>query len=66
VNVQYRNIAELYSVEEGDNGDLYLCVVTGGMAMSVSKVRMDAEMVAQFTADPEGLMPWVRLARRSS
>lgn len=66
MNARYRNLAELYSVEVGDDGDLWLHVVAGGMAMFVSKVKMDAEMVAQFTADPEGLMPWVRVARRSS
>jgi hypothetical protein len=66
MNGQYRNLAELYSVEVGDDGDLYLRVLTGGMAMFVSTIKMDAEMVAQFAADPEGLMPWVRAARRSS
>jgi hypothetical protein len=56
----------MYSVELGDDGDLYLRVLTGGMAMSVSRMKMDEEMVAQFRIDPTGLMPWVRIARRSS
>jgi hypothetical protein len=66
MNIQYKNHTEMYSVELGDDGDLYLRVLTGGMAMSVSRMKMDEEMVAQFRIDPTGLMPWVRIARRSS
>jgi hypothetical protein len=64
MNVRYKNPAEMYSVETGDDGELYLHVLTGGMAMWVRKIKMDADMVAQFAADPVGLMPWVRAVRR--
>jgi len=64
MNVRYKNLAEMYSVETGGDGELYLHVVIGGMAMWVQKIKMDADMVAEFEADPVGLMPWVRAARR--
>jgi len=64
MKVRYKNLAEMYSVETGNDGKLYLHVVIGEMVMWVQKVKMDADMVAEFEADPVGPMPWVRAARR--
>jgi hypothetical protein len=66
MKILYLNQAQMFSVEEDDQGALYLCVVVGGVAMSEKKVLMDEGLISLYRADPSRLINHVNAIRHGS
>ncbi|HEY8328421.1 MAG TPA: hypothetical protein VIO59_08280 [Rhodanobacter sp.] len=64
MKILYINKQKMYSVEQDDEGMMYLCVVVGGIAMSEKKVPMDEYLVSLYQADPGGLIECVNKIRK--
>jgi len=65
MKVLYVNRQQLFSVEQDDCGDLYLCVVIGGIAMSERKIPMDDRLIEIYRANPEQLIGKVNEIRHA-
>jgi hypothetical protein len=62
MEIQFIDRKETYSVEMVD-GELFLCVLMGGVGMWEEKIPLDDAMEQQFREDPSGLLPWVKRLR---
>lgn len=57
---------QLFSVEQDDDGMMYLRVVVGGVAMRERRVAMDEDLQSLYKADPNLLISCVVEIRRKA
>lgn len=60
MKILYLDRQKMFSVEQDEEGNLFLCVVVGGIAMREIRVPMSQDMVDLFRSNPESLIDKVK------
>ena len=53
----------MFAVQQAADGDLFLKVLVGGIAMYEVEKKLTDEMVEAFKVNPISLLPWVKEIR---